>query len=139
MGSSRNLPPEFNEADTYRYTVVGSDNHLWVVISDPALDENCVLAVNFTTLRPRSDKTCVIHPGEHPFITHDTCVQYLGCQKMKLGTLEEQLNRGQIEKKEPLSPVLLERIRQGITKSIHTPGFAKAILAAQGLIPPLDG
>ncbi len=58
---------------------------------------------------------------------------------MKLGTLEEQLARGQVEKKEPLAPALLERIRQGAAKSKHTPGFAKTILVAQGLIPPLDG
>ncbi len=108
MGSSREPPPEFMEADTFRYTARGADNHLWVIISDPACDETCILVVNFTTLRRGSDKACVLRPGEHAFVTHDTCVQYLGCRKVKLGILEEYLARGQVEKREPLSPDLLD-------------------------------
>ncbi len=138
MVSSRDPLPEISVGDTYQYTGTGTDNHLWVVISDPLVDENHVLVVNFTTYRPRKDGTCRIQPGEHPFVKEETCVQNLACQQMKLGLLEEWLDTGRItlNQHQPVSSGLLRRIQQGAYDSGQTPGFAKNILTKQGLVEP---
>ncbi len=59
-----------NAGDTFRIPQPGTslDSHLWVVISDPAIDEAHVLIVSFTTRRQDSDTACVLQAGEHPFV-----------------------------------------------------------------------
>lgn len=136
MTSSREPPPEIIGGDTYQYTGEHSDNHLWVVISDPLRDQDRVLVVNFTTYRPKKDATCLIQAGEHEFVTDLTCVQYLACRGVRLGVLEEWLDIGRIVKRERVTPLLLDRIRQGAVDSQHTPYFAKTILVSQGLAAP---
>ena len=51
-------------------------DHLCVVISDPAQDPNRVVVVAFTTRESWTDEGCVLYPGDHPFIQHDTCIDY---------------------------------------------------------------
>ena len=53
-----------------------SDKHLWILISDPAQDPQQVLIVNLTTLDDRKEKVCLLHVGDHPWIRHETCVNY---------------------------------------------------------------
>lgn len=60
--------------DTFK--LVNKDIHLWMVISDPEQDPHRVLLVNFTTWTPRQDPACVLQEGDHPFIHHETCVNY---------------------------------------------------------------
>jgi len=48
------------------------DQHLWIVLSDPNKDAAKVLLVNMTTLSDKKEKTCVLRPGDHPWIRHDT-------------------------------------------------------------------
>ncbi len=136
MTSSREPPPELGGGDTFQYTGKQSDNHLWIVVSDPLQNESRVLVVNLTTCRQRSDRACLIQPGDHPFVTALTCVQYLACREVKLGILEEWLDVGQIVKREPVTQILLSRIRQGAVNSPHTPLGVKTLLLDQGLAEP---
>jgi hypothetical protein len=39
------------------------DGHLWMVISDPALDQNRVVVVSFMSWTPRLDQACIVRPG----------------------------------------------------------------------------
>jgi hypothetical protein len=53
------------------------DPHLWIVISDPSADSVNVVIVNLTSHDdPSKDASCFLQPGEHPWITHETCVRY---------------------------------------------------------------
>ncbi len=63
-----------NAGDTFKIPQpeTSLDTHLWVVISDPAADAENILIVNFTTSRADSDKACILQPGEHPFVRHET-------------------------------------------------------------------
>jgi hypothetical protein len=144
MASSHDPLPEISAGDTYQYTGTDTDDHLWIVISDPLVDDNHVLVVNFTTYRlrddgtTRNDGTCRIQPGEHPFVKEETCIQYLACHQLKLVVLEEWLDVGKIilNQHQPASSVLLRRIQQGAYDSDQTPGYAKNILIKQGLVEP---
>jgi hypothetical protein len=53
-----------------------ADQHLWVVVSDPAVDSANVLIVNLTSLDARKEKVCILREGDHPWVHHDTCVNY---------------------------------------------------------------
>jgi len=136
MGFSREPPPEISGGDTFQFSGQELDRHVWVVISDPLRDENHILIVNFTTCRPRSDKTCMIQPGEHGFVTAPTCVHYMGAYTVKLGILEGWLDSGRIALREPVSADLLGRIRQGAIDSPQTPYGVKQILIDQELVIP---
>jgi hypothetical protein len=62
--------------DTCRIAQPGtsSDSHLWVVISDPAIDPQRVLIVNFTTRRKDSDPACIFQRGRAPVrASRDVC------------------------------------------------------------------
>ena len=39
------------------------DRHLWVVLSDPAKDDQNVIIVSITTLEPHKDQACLIPRG----------------------------------------------------------------------------
>ena len=136
MTSSHEPPPELVGGDTFQHSGEHSDNHLWIVLSDPLQDQSRVLVVNLTTYRQKSDTACLIQPGEHPFVTALTCVQYLACRDVKLGILKDWLDMGQIVKREPITQSLLSRIRQGAVDSPHTPFGVKTLLLDQGLAEP---
>ncbi len=51
------------------------DSHLWMVISDPAQSDECVI-VSFTSWRADKDQACVVDVGEHPYVSKKTCVNF---------------------------------------------------------------
>jgi hypothetical protein len=52
------------------------DDHLWVIVSDPKKDSTKVLIVSLTTAAPHKESVCLIHTGEHSWVTHESCVAY---------------------------------------------------------------
>jgi hypothetical protein len=92
------------------------------------LEDGSVVHCHFTTLRRRSDTTCILKPGEHTFFKTETCVRYDQAQICQAGPQLEALER-LIEKRfEPLSEGLLARVRQGALASPQTPDKVKAAL-----------
>ena len=115
--------------------------HLWIILSDPQIDDQRVLYVNFTSYDanarpadPRNDKACLIRPGEHPFVTHPTCVYYYGGQLASLSHLEWRAAQGDIRLDVPVSPELLQRIRKCAGDSLHMEADAYDVLVNQGLV-----
>ena len=94
------------------FLVPDLDDHLWAVISDPLLDESKVVIVCLLSWQEHYDQACVLEAGDHPFITHSTCVNYPGA-RIEKNTLFEQLkSAGQLKPKDPLPDALLNRIRE---------------------------
>ncbi len=118
--------------DTLKFT---HQLHLWVVVSDPKLDPNQVLIVNMSTDRG-VDQSCIISPGEHPFVRHATCMRYDMSRVTSNASLETLLSRGSIQLGDPVSSALLQRIRDGASVSQHIPLACKQVLIAQDLIDP---
>lgn len=63
-----------NAGDTFLIKDKNLDEHLWVIISDTAIDDKQVVVVNFTTSHPSKESFCLVQPGDHPFIRHETCI-----------------------------------------------------------------
>ncbi|MFO0807516.1 MAG: hypothetical protein U0746_02740 [Gemmataceae bacterium] len=120
--------------DTFLASNPALENHLWVVISNPDADPDRVLCVSLTTAAAHKEDACLVQPGEHPWVTHLTCVAYDKAKAVRLDDLFRLKDSGTIVKKDPVSPELLQRIREKSLDSIDLPMEFADLLADQGLI-----
>src|ERR1700730_3304378 len=98
----------------YTFLLPTVDHHLWVLLSDPAQDADNVLVVSVTTWREvGKDQACMIERGEHPFVTHTSCLAYIEARVLSLANLLTFKDGGYLKLQEPVSEDLLERMRQG--------------------------
>ena len=108
--------------------------HLWVVISDPeGYPQDDVVIVNLTTDQAWKDRSCVLHPGEHPYIKHQTLVYYRETARVppeRMAVLES----GHLRMDAKIAPRVLARIRMGAAASIFTPTGCVDVLRTQGLV-----
>jgi hypothetical protein len=112
----------------------GDDNHWWVVLSDPAKDQDQVVVVNWTTLEAYKEQTCILEIGEHICITRRCCIYYIGATVERLSRLQFAEVSERVEVKGMLDPAILQRIREGATRSENMPNVCLAVLEAQGLV-----
>jgi hypothetical protein len=108
--------------------------HLHVVISDPEKEPDGVVLVPITTWESYKDESCLLQPGDHPFIKHASCVQYRDARIVPAARLARAIAGGQIRSREPVSSELLARILAGAGESRFLPAEHGNILARQGLI-----
>ncbi len=106
-----------------------------MVISDPLIDaDQPVVIVSFTSYREDKDQTCILQPGEHPFVRKPTLVYYEDTREVPNAHLEALAARGMLVRQENVTPQLLRKIRQGAADSRRIPLGCRKILAEQGLI-----
>jgi hypothetical protein len=99
-------------------------DHLHIVISMPN-EAGEVVVVNFSTHHANKDQSCVIEAGEHPFVKHKTVVEYRAAWILKPNEQVEFVKDSQ--KRENVSPELLERIQDG-TDSDYIPEKAEKLV-----------
>ena len=116
------------------FLLVAVDIHLWKIISDPLIDPENVLIVNLTSLTPDKDQSYILRQGDHPWIKHDTCVNYQDSQITTLKKLNAARDAKALILNEPLDPVVLKKIRDDSWKSARMPLEHADILINQGLI-----
>jgi len=109
--------------------------HLWVVCTLPD-SAGSVVAINFTTKRSDSDDSCVIHAGEHPFVSHDSVLAYDRARVWDTKTQQAILNLGdECQRNASVRDVLISRIQAGGLKSPHLSpkmkGMIRDSMAAQ--------
>ena len=99
-------------------------NHLYIVITGELSDGTIVL-VNFTSHgRPgRTDhrRCLVVGPSEHPWLRHDSCVNYRRAIFNPLAPLVRAKRAGELSQHERCTPELLRRIQEGALVSRETP------------------
>lgn len=101
--------------------------HLWVVCSlASAVSDGGVLLFNFTTYRLGQDRACVVVPGEHPFVTHETIVAYQHGRLVPPKVQEAFCKHA--EPQVQVSPALLTRIQNGALASDFTPDKLKLVV-----------
>ena len=122
-----------NAGDTFQL-VGAADRHLWIIISDPAVDPRQVLFVNLTTYDPRKDQAVVLGVGDHPFIRHRTCVNYVGARVATDLQLEQLKIARRLATHTPVTAELLQRLRDGAAQSPWINARHQELLQNQGLI-----
>ncbi len=122
-----------NAGDVFRLGGV-ADIHCWTIISDPAIDPNRVLLVNFTSYDEFADQACILNIGDHPFIAHRTCVNYPMAREATNADLDLLRESGRLIMLQPLAPALLTRIRESAMESVDMEISLAYILIDQGLV-----
>ncbi|MBP3367024.1 MAG: hypothetical protein J6K96_08575 [Treponema sp.] len=91
--------------------------HLRVVITD-ANDDNEFLTVSIDTFRSRyQDASCIIQPGEHPFIKHTSFVNYRYAKVISFAKIFNGLRNHIFLRKEDVSEELLKKIQEGAKRT----------------------
>ncbi len=119
--------------DVFRFPEI-AEKHVWMIISDPARDPAKVLMVNFTSHAPHLDQACLVNPGEHPFITTQTLINYARAKLVANAAADALKASGRLDVLAPLSVELLQKIRTGAMQSITLPLEFADILVAQELV-----
>jgi hypothetical protein len=97
--------------DTFFY------RHLWVVCTLPDAERR-VIAINMTTMRLGSDTSCIIRNNEHPYVAHDTVMNYEQAIEWDISAQQGILDRPEsCPPKAPVRDVILTRIQNGALKS----------------------
>lgn len=96
--------------------------HLWIVITDPEPDSNKAVCVNITSRNSFSETTVILKKGDHPFIKHESVINYADARELDLGKVYEVLNTPTRQRFafgicDPCSPELLRRIQDGLLVS----------------------
>lgn len=120
--------------DTYR---MSESSHLWIVISDPKKDRQHVAIVNLSSVKNNKsdDMSCVFEAGCHPSIDRKTFVMYRYAQIETNKELDRRIGGGGWHPMDPVSPSMLDQIREGVAKSDRVPISVHDLLAEQGLLP----
>jgi mRNA-degrading endonuclease toxin of MazEF toxin-antitoxin module len=93
--------------------------HLWIILTPPSEGE--VVTVSVTTKRRRSETLVELHPGDHPFIVHDSVIAYSYSRIRTVEEIEVAVASGTAKLREPISPKILERVCNGLLDSDFTP------------------
>lgn len=114
--------------DAYLVDLAAVGLHLCIVLSNED-DERRVVLVSVSTWRARCENTCVLHPGDHPFIQHESTVRYDKARIVSVPFLLAYAKR-----RESLAPEVLDRVLRGASQSLQMPMGPQEMLREQGLI-----
>lgn len=84
-----------------------------------------VALVSLTTLRSDSDRTTILRRGDHPYVQHESHVDYRRAIMTPAEPLRSAKDDGSLQQHEPLSAGLLLRVQQGALDSGWTPRAVK--------------
>jgi hypothetical protein len=123
-----------NVGDTFLDPGRGVEWHLYVVVAKTVGGE--VLAFNLTSHSPGCDESCVIEPGEHPYVTRRSVIAYRMTQTFPELELDDSLRNGTRRAHERASDALVRKIQRGGLASDKTKNGYKEILIAAGVRRP---
>ena len=93
--------------------------HLWIVLTESNNDGD-VVVVMLTTLRERSDTTCILEAGEHPWLKHQTVAAYQIAEWQSVDRLQLLIDQKMVHVQPPASAALLVKIQRGALSSPRT-------------------
>lgn len=100
--------------------------HLCILLTDPVGPAKQVLTVSVMTLRENKkyDQTCILKPGDHEFIRHDSLVAYATCRIDFASRLIQGVVSGEFVEKQKLKDDVFSRVIEGIIRSRAVKPFA---------------
>ena len=104
--------------------------HLWVIISDPAKNEDRFGLVNLTTLTENCvDDVCLLQNEDYPpFLTQPTTAAYSRHKIGDVKSMEMLLAVGQFHDMPAIPPETLQKIINGAHETLELPRVAKSML-----------
>jgi len=96
--------------------------HLFILILIYQKEIIYTIIVPVETLRsPKHDRTTVLKPGCHEFITKDSYINYRRAKITPVSDLQQHVDDGDMKVKSPFNEAILQRVCDGILKSQFTP------------------
>ena len=90
--------------------------------------------VSITTYENYKEDVCLLEAGDHPRISHKSCVFYKETKMTTLEMLRARLDQGSLSLQPPIASEVLARIRDGVSKSRTIKPKFIDILLEQGVI-----
>jgi hypothetical protein len=106
--------------DTFFFQLADQYDHLWVIITSPTGLRGNFIAANMTSIKNGlpMDSSCLLHPGDHPFVRKPTEVHYIRAREWHVNGFDSMSSYGsQVKKHSPVSKAVLYRIQKGAIKS----------------------
>jgi hypothetical protein len=94
--------------------------HLWFVLTDPDPQTNKVIAVMVVSERRHTDKTVALQPGDHPFITHASNLDFGGAKPVPTNEILARMKSGKWRPQPDMTPQILDLVRRGLLRSPRT-------------------
>jgi hypothetical protein len=101
--------------------------HLFIILTDPVADpvnggKSSLLLTSLSTLDTAlpHDPTCILHPGDHPFVTRDSYVSYRDSRIVETAKIINGVETGVFVVKDLMDSRIVDRICDGLT-SHQTP------------------
>lgn len=98
-----------------------------MVISEPD-ENNCVLCVNITDYDvlndyddPNIDKSCILLPPSHEFITKPSRVYYEDARVMRINVIEDEIRKRTFIQKPDITDGILIKVQNGCKKTDALP------------------
>ncbi len=116
----------------------GSYQHLFTILVNPCIlpdrgNRSQVLSVGISSIPIGVDipydNACIIKPGEHPFIRHDSYVRYRDARIDTAEHIEKRVHEGVFSVKPPCGAELLRRIITGASTSRYASREVKLLIA----------
>lgn len=110
--------------------------HPWTIISDLQKSNTEIVIVNFTGRKNLDceDTSCIVEVGEHPSINKLSYIYYRRSRVVDLPWLQLRFDVGELRPRNPLTPVLLEKIRSGAKETLFLSNEVERALSIQDLI-----
>ena len=105
------MSDELNIGDAFLLSTPPNDKHLFVVIAPT--QNGKYLCVNVTSKPNNSDTSCVLQQSDHPFIRHDSVINYKKAREVDPAVIQNQIDRGNCIQYQSVSSAVLNRIQQG--------------------------
>lgn len=83
------------------------------------------MAAPVGTCKSNSDRTCLLNPGDHSFIQHQSVVLYARVHLFDDGRVWSAIRRGDVATFEPASDDLFQRTINGLRRSPFAGGWAR--------------
>lgn len=94
--------------------------HLWFILTDPEPPDDQVVAVMLVTSRAHTDKTVTLVPGDHPFVQHESNVDFGSAILVRSGRFQRAMQGGRCHFQPDMNASLLRRLRGGLLASPRT-------------------
>ena len=113
----------------------GSDGkrHLKIILTEPNRDGFVVIASVTSLKYPETQgASCILRKGDHPFIKHDSIVDFEGAEARDSKDILARQFKGEIAPKEELDPAVFERVLKAAKSAKRIHERVKALLQDDG-------
>ncbi len=102
--------------DTFKSDPITGISHLHIVVMDVPVAQEVLLA-SVTTYEDEKDSTCILEPGDHPFVRHTSCISYRHVRIVSRATLQTLIDKGRLATQPSLAQPVLDRVIAGMRRS----------------------